>query len=98
LSELRSEAHKTAATVRMVMSHPALAPTSGNLLMCPLGSYGRRNRQAIAARETRVATRLRAVARAYRMTIDHDSTLKPPEPIAAPSSPQPPADREIELE
>ena len=27
----------------------------------PEGSYGRRNRQAIAARETRVATRLRAV-------------------------------------
>ncbi len=29
----------------------------------PEGSYGRRNRQAIAARETRVATRLRAVER-----------------------------------
>jgi hypothetical protein len=30
----------------------------------PEGSYGRRNRQAIAARETRVATRLRAVEQA----------------------------------
>ena len=32
----------------------------------PEGSYGRRNRQAIAARETRIATRLRAVEHAYR--------------------------------
>ena len=32
----------------------------------PEGSYGRRNRQAIAARETRVATRLRAVQHAYQ--------------------------------
>jgi hypothetical protein len=30
----------------------------------PEGSYGRRNRQAIAAREMRVAARLRAVERA----------------------------------
>ena len=30
----------------------------------PEGSYGRRNRQAIAARETRIAARLRAVERA----------------------------------
>ena len=32
----------------------------------PEGSYGRRNRQAIAARETRIAARLRAVEQAYR--------------------------------
>ena len=64
----------------------------------PEGSYGRRNRQAIAARETRVAARLRAVERAYRIANEHDTTLKPPEPAAAPSSPKPPADREIELE
>jgi hypothetical protein len=37
-------------------------------------SYGRRNRQAIAARETRVAARLRAVERAYRTAIDPDAT------------------------
>jgi hypothetical protein len=36
----------------------------------PEGSYGRRNRQAIAARETRIATRLRAVEHAYRTAID----------------------------
>ncbi len=64
----------------------------------PEGSYGRRNRQAIAARETRVAARLRAVERAYRIANERDRALKPPEPIAAPSSPEPPADREIELE
>jgi len=35
----------------------------------PEGSYGRRNRQAIAARETRVATRLRAVQHAYQTVV-----------------------------
>ena len=41
----------------------------------PEGSYGRRNRQAIAARETRIATRLRAVEHAYRMAIERDSCV-----------------------
>jgi hypothetical protein len=39
----------------------------------PEDSYGRLNRQAIAARETRVATQLRAVERAYRTAIDPDA-------------------------
>ena len=39
----------------------------------PEGSYGRRNRQAIAARETRVAARLRAVEQAYRMAIEREA-------------------------
>jgi len=39
----------------------------------PEGSYGRRNRQAIAARETRVAARLRAIERAYRTAIERDA-------------------------
>ena len=39
----------------------------------PEGSYGRRNRQAIAARETRIATRLRAVEQAYRTAIERDT-------------------------
>ena len=64
----------------------------------PEGSYGRRNRQAIAARETRIAARLRAVAHAYRMTIERDAAFTAPEPTAAFSSPEPAADREIELE
>jgi hypothetical protein len=48
----------------------------------PEGSYGRRNRQAIVARETRVAGRLRAVEHAYRTAIEHDSRYapSPPEP------------------
>ena len=40
----------------------------------PEGSYGRANRKAIAARETRIATRLRAVEQAYRMAIERDAT------------------------
>jgi len=45
-----------------------------------------------------VAARLRAVERAYRIANERDTVLKPPEPIGAPSSPEPRADREIELE
>jgi len=49
----------------------------------PEGSYSRRNRQAIAARETRVATRLRAVQRAYHAVAGHDTAFTPPEPARA---------------
>jgi len=53
----------------------------------PEASYGRRNRQAIAARETRVATWLRAVEHACHTAIERDTapttpgramTLRPP--------------------
>ena len=64
----------------------------------PEGSYGRRNRQAIAARETRIATRLRAVEHAYRIAIERDTVSRLPEPTRARHSPEPAADREIELE
>ena len=64
----------------------------------PEGSYGRRNRQAIAARETRVTTRLRAVERAYRMAIDRDAEFRPPEPTRTLRPPEHAADREMELE
>jgi hypothetical protein len=64
----------------------------------PEGSYGRRNRQAIAARETRVATRLRAVEQAYRTAIDHDTAYTPPEPTRALRSPELQAGRQIDLE
>ena len=63
----------------------------------PEGSYGRRNRQAIAACETRIAARLRAVEQAYRMAIERDAVLKPPERTGTLSSPKHSADREIEL-
>ena len=64
----------------------------------PEGSYGQRNREAIAARETRIAARLRAVEHAYRIANERDTILDLPEPTAAPSFPEPTADREIELE
>jgi hypothetical protein len=64
----------------------------------PEGSYGRRNRQAIADRETRVAARLRAIEHAYRMAIDRDAASRPPDPTRACRSPEHVADREIELE
>ena len=49
----------------------------------PDGSYGRRNRQAIAARETRVAARLRAVEQACRTATGRDTAYTPPEPTRA---------------
>jgi hypothetical protein len=64
----------------------------------PEGSYGRRNRQAIAARETRVAARLRAVEQAYRTATEHDTTYGPPEPTRTLRSLERPAGRDVELE
>jgi hypothetical protein len=64
----------------------------------PEGSYGRRNRQAIAARETRVAARLRAVEQAYRTAIDRDATSTPPEPRRALRSAERQAGRQTGLE
>jgi hypothetical protein len=64
----------------------------------PEGSYGRRNRQTIAARETRVAARLRAVEHAYRMAIDRDFAVAPPQPTKSRRPPEHAADMEIELE
>jgi hypothetical protein len=64
----------------------------------PEGSYGRQNRQAIAARETRVAARLRAVEHAYRMAIEGDAALEPSEPTRACRTSEHAANREIELE
>jgi hypothetical protein len=61
----------------------------------PDGSYGQRNRQAIAARETRIAARLRAVEQIYRTAIDRDTAYTPPEPAQAPRSPELQAGRHI---
>lgn len=63
----------------------------------PENSYGRRNRQAIADRETRIAERLRAIERAYRTALDYDAApaLEPTEMTGiADRAP----DRELELE
>jgi hypothetical protein len=64
----------------------------------PDGSYGRRNRQAIAARETRVAARLRAIQHSYQAVAGYDTALAPPEPTRTLHPPGHSADREIELE
>jgi hypothetical protein len=58
-------------------------------------TYGRQNRQAIAAREGRVAARLRTVERAYRMANEHHEAFRPTEPC---NTPDHTTDREIELE
>jgi hypothetical protein len=64
----------------------------------PEGSYGRRNRQAIAARDTRVADRLRAVEQAYRMATERDTRYTLPEPTGTLRSPELQADRQIDME
>ena len=64
----------------------------------PEGSYGRRNRQAIAARETRVTARLRAVEQAYRTATDRDTAYTPPEPTRTLRSPELQPGRHIDLE
>jgi hypothetical protein len=64
----------------------------------PEGSYGRRNRQAIAARETRVAARLRAVDHAFRTAIDRGTAYTPPEPTRTLRSPDLQADMQIDME
>lgn len=62
----------------------------------PEGSYGRGNRQAIAARETRAAARLRAIERSYRDALER-TAIPAPEP-AVPRPATRVQDREIELE
>jgi len=64
----------------------------------PEGSYGRRNRRAIAARETRIAARLRAVEQACRTAIDRDTAHTPPEPTRTLRSPELQPGRQIDLE
>ena len=59
-------------------------------------SYGRRNRQAIAASETRVAARLRAVEHAYRTATDPDAAPEA-DRTRAPRSAAMAAERELEL-
>jgi hypothetical protein len=63
----------------------------------PEGSYGRQNREAIAARERRAALHLRAIERAYRTAIEHDAVVADA-PAAATRPADRAADREIEME
>ena len=64
----------------------------------PEGSYGRRNRQSIAARETRIAARLRAVEQACRTATGRDTAYAPPEPTRALRSPELQPGRQTDLE
>jgi hypothetical protein len=64
----------------------------------PEGSYGWSNRMAIAARETRVAARLRAIEHAYKTAPEHGAAFRSPAAAPALRSPAHTADREIELE
>jgi hypothetical protein len=64
----------------------------------PDGSYGRRNRQAIAARESRVAARLRAIQHAYQAAAGHDTAVTSREPARPSRHARPVAGKELELE
>jgi len=63
----------------------------------PEGSYGRRNRENIAAREERVAARLRAVEQAYRIALERDALAQPPQPAIPAHPSERSAGREAEL-
>jgi len=86
---LAAHADEREAHIREVEQHGADLPED---------SYGRRNRQAIAARETRVATRLRAVQHAYQAVAGHDTAHTPPDPTRTFQTPGHQASRQIELE
>jgi hypothetical protein len=62
-----------------------------------IGQYLRIPAHEPAARQDSTAS-ARAVKRAYRMTIERAAVFSSPQPTTAPSSPEPTADREIELE
>jgi hypothetical protein len=64
----------------------------------PEDSYTRRNRQAIAARETRIAARLRAVEQACQTALDRDTAPTSPQPARAPHSPEHANDKAIGFE
>ena len=63
----------------------------------PEGSYGRQNREAIAARELSAARRLRGVERAYQRAIGYDAAMIDDSASAVPMA-YTVADRELELE
>jgi hypothetical protein len=63
----------------------------------PEGSYGRQNRQAIAARETRAAHRLRAMERAYQIALGRAAGATA-EPVITRTDAEQAVDREMELE
>ena len=77
-------------------AHVREVERSGRTL--PEDSYGRRNRQDIAAHETQVAARLRAVEQAYRTATDHDTAYRLPDLTQTSRSPENQPARQIDLE
>jgi hypothetical protein len=88
--------HAIAAHADERAAHVREVERSGRSL--PEGSYGQRNREAIAARETRIAVRLRAVEQAYRTAIDYDTAYGPSELTQTRRSPEHQLGRQIDLE
>ena len=64
----------------------------------PLSSHSRRNRQDIAAHETQVVARLRAIEQAYRTAIDHDTAYRLPDLTQTSLSPESQPARQSDLE
>jgi hypothetical protein len=64
----------------------------------PEGSYGKSNRETIAARESRIATRLRTVERAYQSALGPKATPAPDLTQVLGSAGRTPPDRELEME
>jgi hypothetical protein len=81
---ITAHAHEREAHLREIQLHAQDLPE---------GSYGRQNRQAIADRETRITTRLRAVEQAYQTAIEHDAERSTPEP----ARPLGPPERDLEI-
>ena len=74
-----------AAHIREVQRYAATLPDD---------TYGKQNRQHITTRETRIATRLRAIEHAYRTATERHAQSAAPETTTT----HPALNREIELE
>ena len=85
---IAAHADEREAHIREVQRYAATLPDD---------SYGKHNRQHITTRETRIATRLRAIEHAYRTAIERHTQPVSPE-NTTPLSPQHAPDREMELE
>lgn len=88
--------HATAAHADDREAHVREVQQYGRKL--PAASYGRRNRQAIAAREARIAARLRAVEQAYRTAIEHGAAYSRPDSTETRRTPERPLGRKTELQ
>ena len=86
---IAAHADEREAHIREVQRYAATLPDD---------SYGKENRQHITTRETRIATRLRAIERAYRTAAERGTQPPPPETTTTHPPPLRTPDREIELE